>query len=97
MLSILQEAFGKVSLSKAQVFRWQHKSFKNGRECIDDEESTGCPSNSRTSDNVAKIKVLLNSDYRTFVRLIVKTSGIKKLIVDQIVPEEIQSRKFVSR
>lgn len=96
MLSILQEAFGNSSWSKAQVFRRHNNAFKNGRD-IDDEESTGCPSNSRTSGNVAKIKVLLNSDYQTFVRLIVKTSDIKKLIVDQIVPEEIQSGKFVSR
>ncbi|EFN80151.1 Putative uncharacterized protein FLJ37770, partial [Harpegnathos saltator] len=43
----LKQAYGKHSLSRAQVFRW-HKSFLEGREHIEDESRSGRPSTSKT-------------------------------------------------
>jgi predicted dehydrogenase len=54
MLALIQKAYGKNALLKAQVFRW-HKAFREGREDIEDEERIGRPSTSHISDNVAKV------------------------------------------
>ena len=58
-LAMIQKAYGKDALSKAQVFRW-HKVFREGREDVEDEERVGRPSTSHTSDNVAKVKAVLD-------------------------------------
>ncbi|GFX87914.1 HTH_48 domain-containing protein [Trichonephila clavipes] len=39
-LEMIQQAYGRESLSQAQVFRW-HKMFKEGRERIEDEPRAG--------------------------------------------------------
>ncbi|GFW38112.1 HTH_48 domain-containing protein [Trichonephila clavipes] len=41
-LEMIQQAYGRESLSQAQVFRW-HKMFK-GRESVKDELRAGRPS-----------------------------------------------------
>jgi len=56
---MIQKAYGKDALSKAQVFRW-HKSFREGREDVEDEQRIGRPSTSYTSDNAAKVKAVLD-------------------------------------
>jgi len=42
----LQTAYGELSLSRAQVFRW-HKFFLEGREQVEDEPRAGRPSTSK--------------------------------------------------
>ncbi|GFU36305.1 HTH_48 domain-containing protein [Trichonephila clavipes] len=37
---MIQQAYGRESLSQAQVFRW-HKMFKEGRESVEDEPRAG--------------------------------------------------------
>ncbi|GFS64949.1 protein GVQW3 [Trichonephila clavipes] len=55
-LEMIQQAYGRESLSQAQVFRW-HKMFKEGRESVEDELRAGRPLTSRTAgnDNVCDI------------------------------------------
>jgi hypothetical protein len=60
-LAMIQRAYGKDALSKAQVFRWQ-KPFREGREDVEVGKRIQRPSTSHTSDNVAKVKVVLDSD-----------------------------------
>jgi len=49
----LQRAYGKRSLSRAQVFRW-HKSFLEGQEQVEDEPHAGRPSTSKADDAVER-------------------------------------------
>jgi len=91
-LAMIQKAYGKDALSKAQVFRW-HKAFREGREDFEDEQRIGRPSTSHTSDNVAKAKVVLESDRRVSVRLIADQVGLPKSIVHEIFTTELQMRK----
>ena len=91
-LAMIQKAYGKDALSKAQVFRW-HKAFREGREDVEDEQHIGRPSMSHTLDNVAKVKVVLDSDRRLSVRLITDQVGLPKSIVHEIVTTEWQMRK----
>lgn len=58
-----------------------HKAFKEAREDIEDEQRSGHESSSRTSDKVVKMYVLLVSGCQLNVRMIVATTGHKKLIV----------------
>jgi len=53
--------FGDAVLSSAQVLMW-HKAFRDGRESIEDEQHAGRPSNSRTENNVARVKAFLDRD-----------------------------------
>ena len=61
MLQLLRTAYGDAVLSSAQVLRW-HKAFKYGRESVEDEQRAGCPSTSRTKNNVARAKAVLDRD-----------------------------------
>jgi hypothetical protein len=60
-IAMIQKAYGKDPLSKSQVFRW-HKALREGREDVEDEQRVGHPLTSHTSDNVAKMKAVLDSD-----------------------------------
>ena len=86
---MIQKAYGKDALSKAQVFRW-HKAFSEGREDVDYEQRIGRPSTSHTSDNVAKVKAVLDSDRCLSIRLIADQVGLPKSIVHEIVTTELQ-------
>jgi len=57
----LRTAYGDAVLSSSQVFRW-HKAFKDGRESIEDEQHARRPSTSRTENNVACMKAVLDRD-----------------------------------
>jgi hypothetical protein len=46
-LQMLREAFGEHSLSQTAVFEW-HSRFKAGRLSVEDDESLGRPSTSKT-------------------------------------------------
>jgi hypothetical protein len=50
-LKMLCEAFGKHSLSQIVVFEW-HSRFKAGRVSVEDDECSGPPSTSKTTENV---------------------------------------------
>jgi hypothetical protein len=54
-LEIIREAFGEHSLSWAAVFEW-HSCFKASRVSVEDDERSGQPSTSKTTENVEKIR-----------------------------------------
>jgi hypothetical protein len=60
-LEMLCEAFGEHSLSRAVVFKW-HSLFKADRVLVEEEEHSGQPSTSKTTENVEKFK---NSSTKT--------------------------------
>ena len=95
MLAMIQKACGKDALSKTQVFRW-HKAFREGREDFEDEQRIGRPL-SHTSDNVAMVKAVFDSDRRLSVRLIADQVGLPKSIVHEIVTTELQMRKVCAK
>ncbi|GFW86471.1 protein GVQW3 [Trichonephila clavipes] len=68
-LEMIQQAYSRESLSKAQVFRW-HKMFKEGRESVEDKPCAGYPSTSRTAENEQRARHLLNTDRRLSARMI---------------------------
>jgi len=91
MLQLLRTAYGDAVLSSAQVFRW-HKAFKDGRESIADEQLAGYPSTSRTENNVACVKAVLDRDRHLNVHLIAEEVGLPKTDVHQIITEDLHMR-----
>ena len=65
----LQQASGDDAMSRAQAFRW-YKMFSEGRTIVEDEERSGRPSTTRTSDNTARVRELVRSDRRLTVNMI---------------------------
>jgi hypothetical protein len=60
-LEMLRQAFGEHSSSQRAVFEW-HSRFKAGRVSVEDEESSGRPRTSKTTENVDKIQELIHED-----------------------------------
>ena len=62
----LKQAYGEHALLRSQVFKW-YKAFSEGRESIKDEPCSGRPSNSKTDNNVEKVRALVWSYRRLTV------------------------------
>jgi hypothetical protein len=60
-LEMLREAFGEHSLSWTAVFVW-NSHFNAIRVSIEDDERSGQPTTSRTTENVEKIQELIPED-----------------------------------
>jgi hypothetical protein len=56
---MLREAIGEHSLSWVVVFEW-HSRFKAGRVSVEDDERSGRPSASKTTENVEKFLELVH-------------------------------------
>jgi len=92
-LQLLRTAYGDAVLSSVQVLRW-HKAFKDGRESAEDEQCAGRPSNSRTGNNVAHVKAVLDRDRCLSVWLIAEEVGLPKTDVHRIIMEDLHMRKI---
>ncbi|KAJ8955914.1 hypothetical protein NQ318_005462 [Aromia moschata] len=66
---MIREAYGDSALSYSQVSRWL-KVFKEGREEVHDEQSSGRPSTSKTDNNVACVRQLLDCDRRLRIKMV---------------------------
>ena len=54
----LPEAYGNATLSRTMVFKW-HKSFKEGRENVEDEPRPGRPISSTNGQNVEMVRAVM--------------------------------------
>ena len=73
---MLQKAFGDLSMSQKNVYKW-YKDFKEGREHTDDLERLGRPSTSTDSQHVNQIKELVHKNRRLKIDL-ADTIGISR-------------------
>jgi len=97
-LTMIQQAFGDQSLSRAQVFQW-HAQFKKGHTSVDDDEHTGRPTSCTTPETVAWIQELICHDRCWTIHDIVEV-GICYGTCQWVLTEELGMRvaaKFVPR
>lgn len=57
-LKLLEKAYGKSALSKTRAYEW-YKTFKEGREVVEDLSRSGRPSTSSTYENIDKVKEIV--------------------------------------
>jgi len=65
----LTEVYGDATLSRTVVFKW-HKAFKEGRENVEDDPSSGRPISSTNDQNVEMVRAVIAIDRRMSVRMI---------------------------
>ncbi|XP_044746468.1 protein GVQW3-like isoform X2 [Coccinella septempunctata] len=109
-LKMLKKAFGDNCMSKTQAYDW-YKSFKDGREVVEDLPRSGRPSTSTTDDNIIQIKKLVLENRHSSVIELARELSIDKMTVHNIltnvlcmkrvaaklVPKELVSEDMVSR
>jgi hypothetical protein len=62
ILEMLCDDFGEHSLSQTVVFEW-HSHFKAGQVLVEDDEHSGQPSTSKTTENYENILELIHEDH----------------------------------
>jgi len=78
-------------MSRAQAFRW-HKMFSEGKTIVENERS-GRPSTTLTSDNTARVRELVRSYRRLTVNMIANEVNVNQEAVRRILNEELGMRK----
>jgi hypothetical protein len=66
---MIKQAYPDAVLARSGVF-WWHQAFLEGREEVTDENRVGRHSTSTNTDNVTRVRKVLNSDRRLSIRLI---------------------------
>ena len=58
VLKMLTTAFSKSTLSQKNVYKW-YKLFREGREDVNDKACLGCPSTSKTDENIEAVHIII--------------------------------------
>ena len=78
------------------MFSW-HRSFLEGREQVEDEPCAGRTSNSKTDDNVERVRSLVRSDRRLTLRIISSELNLNQFTVHQILTQDLDLRKVCTK
>jgi hypothetical protein len=79
-VELIQKAYGVAALNRTTIFEW-HKRFREGRESVKDNEHSGWPTTSRTSDSTTAINKMVKEDRNISSWLIADTLSILKTVV----------------
>ena len=90
---MLQKAFGDLTMSQKNVYKW-YKDFKEGREHVDDLERPGRPSTSSDEQHVNQITELVHKNRQLIIRDLADTIGISIGSLN-IVSKDILGRQLV--
>jgi hypothetical protein len=82
------EAFGEHSLSWTTVFEW-HSRFKTRQVSVEDDECSGRPSTSKTTEKVEKIRELVNKDHCRAIHELTDTIRISYGVCQEILTENL--------
>jgi len=94
-VELIQKAYGDEALSRTTIFDL-HRRFREGRDSMMDDESSGRPTTSRTNDNIAAVDKMVKEDRKVTSRLIADTLSIPKSVVLRILKEDLKKRKLCS-
>jgi hypothetical protein len=92
-LEMLHEVFGEHSLSWTAVSEW-HSRFKASQMSVEDDECSGRPSTSKTTENVEKIRELHEECCRT-IHGLADTVGSSYGVCQEILTENFNMCRIV--
>ena len=90
---MLQTAFRASCMNRASVFEW-HKSFKEGREPVRDDERCERSKEVRTPKLIGRIKNFMDKDRRVSIETISAQFDVSVGTVHTIIREELKMRKI---
>lgn len=96
ILNTLQSVCGKDALPKTTVYRWIDQ-FKEGRNEVEIKHSPGRPVDATASENVEKIKELLNTDRRLTCEEVAREVGISRGSAHTILTTNLNMRRIAAR
>jgi len=100
IVTMLREAFKEEALSQARVYKW-FSPFKHGDMLLEDQPRSGCPSTSRTKENIKKIHDAIMFDRRRTIDELEALTGVSWSSCQRILTEELHMKrvaaKFVAR
>ena len=95
-LKLLQEVYGDDTMSRTCLCEWDRR-FKEGREQVEDDHSSGRPSTSRINENVEGVRQKMRSDRRLTVRIIADELDMNSERVWRIITEDLGMRKICAK
>jgi [histone H3]-lysine36 N-dimethyltransferase SETMAR len=96
ILTRLRSQFAEQCLSRPRVFAWA-KSFREGREAVENESHARRPTTSCTPDNIARVDELIRADRRVTIREIAEELEISVGSVEKIVRNVLKFSKVSAR
>ena len=93
---MLQTAFRVSCMNRASVFEW-HKSFKEGRESVRDDERCGRCKEFRTPELIGQINNFMDKDGRVSIETIIAQFDVSVGTVHTIIREELKTRKICAK
>jgi len=81
---MLKLVYYDTAVTMKTVYKW-FKLFCNGCESVEDEEILGCPSTSKTQENVERVSKTIRSNRRLTIREISEDLNISYGSVENIV------------
>ena len=82
-LALLTVAYGEYAMKKSSLFEWQRR-FKEGRENVQYDQSSGQPKTQKTDANVDRVRTLVRPDRRVSVRVIAEKFNMNRETVRQL-------------
>jgi [histone H3]-lysine36 N-dimethyltransferase SETMAR len=96
ILTRLRSQFGEKCLTVRSVYAWA-KSFKDGRETVENQSHPRRPTTSCTSDNIARVDELIRADRRVTVRDVAEELEISVGSAENIVRNVLKYSKVSAR
>ena len=99
-LSALQQFYGDTALKNSALYNW-FSQFKNGQETLEDDQSSGKPSTSRTEEMIEIVRQLIHFDLRITIMEVEQEVGISHESIHANLSNNLKMRrvsaKFVLR
>ncbi len=96
----LWRVFGDETMSQTQVQVW-HKRFREGLENVKDKQRSGRPRSKRTTENIERVRQMVDEDGRMSLNDLVDRTGLSKFVVLRILKDDLKmtkrAAKFVPR
>jgi hypothetical protein len=95
-IQMLHEAFGEHSLSRTVAPEW-HSRFRAGRVSVEDDERSGRPSTRKATENVEKIRHLIQEDHGRTIHELTDNTGISYGVSEEILTENLNIRRIAAK
>ena len=95
-LKMLQECFGKSTLSRTQVFEW-HKAFSECREVVENLPRVSRPSTSVNNGNIEKVEKIVLENRRVRIREVAEALNISQGSTQHIVVHILGIKRVTAR